>query len=178
MLKKTIIIIACIFIFLIIYFLQSNFFNWFNIAGVKPSLYIVFVLYIGLFMGRRIAAPFGMFFGLILDMLSGQVIGIYTIMLGIIGIAAGYADKKFSKESKITIILCVIVLTILYELGIFAIHKLLLESVLEINFFLKTVTIEALFNAILLIIFYPILKKLGYYVEDIFKGNNILTRYF
>ena len=30
-------------IFIIIYLLQSNFFSWFTIAGVKPNLIIIFV---------------------------------------------------------------------------------------------------------------------------------------
>ena len=44
--------------------------------------------------------------------------------------------------------------------------------------FAKIATIEALYNAILVIILYPIMQKTGYRIEETFKGNNILTRYF
>ena len=37
---------------------------------------------------------------------------------------------------------------------------------------------EILFNIILTIILYPIITKLGYRSEKIFKENKILTRYF
>lgn len=176
--KKTITVITCVLIFFVVYFLQSNFFNWFTIAGVQPSIYIIFVLYIGLFMGRRVGLPLGVFFGMLLDIFSGRVIGIYAIMLGLVGLIGGYIDKKFSKESKITIILCVFFLTIFYELGVYLFNKLVFGSILEFSFFARTVLIEAFFNSILLIIIYPIIKRVGYFVENIFRGKNILTRYF
>lgn len=71
-LKKTISIIIVIITFYILYFLQINFFNWFNIAGVKPNLFIVLVLCVGLFMGRNIAVPIGFICGIYLDMLAGK----------------------------------------------------------------------------------------------------------
>lgn len=52
--KKTITIICLILAFFVIYFLQSNFFTWFNIAGIMPNLYVVLVLFIGLFMKRKL----------------------------------------------------------------------------------------------------------------------------
>ena len=52
--KKTLIIVSLFIVFLIIYFLQANFFNSFTIAGIKPNLFIVFVLFLGLFSGRKI----------------------------------------------------------------------------------------------------------------------------
>lgn len=176
--KKVLTTITCILIFLIIYFIQSNFFNWFNVAGIKPSLYIIFVLYIGLFMGRRIGLPLGILFGILLDIFSGRTIGICGVMLGLVGLIGGYIDKKFSKESKITIILCVYVLTCFYELGVYLLNSFMYNGTIELLVFSKRVLVEAGFNCIILIVFYPILKRLGYYVQDIFRGNNILTRYF
>lgn len=71
-LKKTISIIIVIISFFILYFLQINFFNWFNIAGVKPNLFIVLILSVGLFIGRNIAIPVGFICGIYLDMLAGK----------------------------------------------------------------------------------------------------------
>ena len=51
--KKAISIILLFIIFIIIYFLQLNFFNWFTIAGVKPNLFVLLVLFIGLYSGAR-----------------------------------------------------------------------------------------------------------------------------
>ena len=50
--KRALIITVLFLVFLIIYFLQSNFFSWYNIAGIQPNLFIVFILSIGLFLGK------------------------------------------------------------------------------------------------------------------------------
>ena len=50
--KKAVSILLMFIAFLIIYFLQVNFFTWFNIAGVMPNLFVVLILVIGLFAGK------------------------------------------------------------------------------------------------------------------------------
>ena len=68
--------------------------------------------------------------------------------------------------------------TLLYEFGIYG-CMILFEGVeIEIISFIKIATIEALYNSILVIILYPLMQKTGYRIEETFKGNNILTRYF
>lgn len=177
--RKAKIIVALILIFFIIYFLQSNFFNWFVIFGVKPNLFVILVLIIGLFMGRKYGVCFGIGFGLILDFLIGRNLGISSVMLGVVGMLGGYIDKNFSKDSRITVMSMVAVTTIIFELGQFLIQSLVLSyKVIEIDIFAKTLLIETLYNILLTIIIYPLLKKGGYYIEGIFKENNILTRYF
>ncbi len=177
--KKAKIIIALILIFFLIYFLQSNFFNWFVIFRVKPNLFVILVLFIGLFMGRNYGVCFGIAFGLILDFLIGRNIGISSVMLGIVGIMGGYIDKNFSKDSRITIMLMVAITTIIFELGEFIIQNFILSyAFIEIDIFAKTLLIEVLYNIILTVILYPLLKNGGFYIEGNFKENNILTRYF
>jgi hypothetical protein len=44
--------------------------------------------------------------------------------------------------------------------------------------FLLVLLVETLFNVLLVMIFYPILKKVGYYLEDAFKVKQVLTRYY
>lgn len=62
--------------------------------------------------------------------------------------------------------------------GNYAIMIIFQDVVLEIIPFIKIVAIEILYNSILVIILYPIMQKVGYNIEEIFKGSNILTRYF
>lgn len=62
--------------------------------------------------------------------------------------------------------------------GNYAIMIIFQDVALEIIPFIKIVAIEILYNSILVIILYPIMQKVGYNIEEIFKGSNILTRYF
>ena len=83
-LKKVISIVSLCFIFFIIYFLQANFFSWFNIAGIKPNLIILLMLVIGLFIGKKVGIIFAIITGILLDLLGGKIIGITSIMFIII----------------------------------------------------------------------------------------------
>lgn len=176
--KKTIINISFIIIFLIIYFLQINFFTWFKIAGVMPNLFVILVLFIGLFSGRTMGVTYGLLFGILLDLFIGQRVGITAIGLGIIGIIGGIFDKNFSKDSRITIMIMVITTTIAYEVIIYLLRYLVLDSTIELVIFAKILLIEVLFNTLLTIILYPSIQKYGNYIENEFRGNTILTKYF
>lgn len=176
--KKAGIILLFILLFFVLYFLQANFFTWFTIAGVKPNLFVIYILFIGLFAGKKIGAVLGLLLGIYLDFLIGKSIGISGITLCIIGLLAEYFDKNFSKESKMTILLMVIGSTLLYEIANYLYAILTYGIPLEIVAFSKILAIEILFNMFLTIIFYPLMQKRGYAIEDVFKKKNILTRYF
>ncbi len=176
--KKVIAVLLLILSFFIIYFLQSNFFTWFTIARVQPNLFVIFILLIGLFAGKKVGLVLGIIFGFYLDIVIGRRIGVSGIMLGIIGLAGEYLDKNFSKESRITIILMIICSTIIFEVGTYIFSLITLPVTVEILGFLKILFIETLYNVIITIIIYPIIQKLGHILEETFKTRNILTRYF
>ena len=176
--KKILIVIAIILVFLIIYFLQANFFNFFTIAGIKPNLFVIFVLFLGLFAGRRVGTSLGICFGILLDIFIGKSIGIAGILLGVIGFLGGYLDKNFSKESKITIIIMVMGASLLFEFGSYLLNSIILSYSIQLGAFIKIVLVEMLYNGILTVILYPLFKKAGVYIEETFKESRILTRYF
>ena len=83
--KKILSIIIIFIVFILIYFLQSNFFIWFNIAGVKPNLFIILSLFVGIFIGKIYGASIGILLGLLLDLFIGKALGINAIVLGVAG---------------------------------------------------------------------------------------------
>ncbi len=176
--RKTVIIIGLIVAFLIIYFLQVNIFNVFTIAGVSPNLFIVYILFIGLFANQFVGISFGVACGLILDLIYGKTIGVTAIMLCAIGYLGSYFDKNFSKENKLTIMFMVIGSTFVFEFGVYFINSIILDFNREYLYFIKIVVIEILYNVLLTIILYPLIQKLGYIIDRNFKRQNILTRYF
>lgn len=167
-----------IIVFLLLYFLQTNFFNWFTIAGISPNLFVIYMLFIGLFAGKRVGIPMGVTLGLALDFFISKKIGILGIMLGVVGAVGGFLSKNFSKDSRMTIILMTIGVTFVYELGVYILNYMIVSSLIEIVPFLKIVLLEILYNVILVIILYPIIQKTGYYIEETFHEKQILTRYF
>lgn len=176
--KKFLATIYLVITFFIIYFLQADFFSWFTIAGVKPNLFIIFILFIGLFAGKKMGVVLGLTLGIYLDLLVGRTVGISGILFAMIGIAGEYLDKNFSKESRITIMLMAIGCTIVYETVGYLFHIVRLEIPVEIVSFAKILLIEVIYNILIIVIIYPAIRKLGYALENVFKTKNILTRYF
>ena len=159
--KRFIINFSLIIIAFFIYFLQENFFDWFTIAGVMPNLFIIYILFIGLFSGRNKGTVYGLAVGLMLDIIIGNRMGIYTITLGGVGFIAGVFAKNFSKDSRMTIMLMVAGVTFVYEIIVYLLNYFILDSNLELWVFFRILIIEVIYNIILTIIIYPLLKKLS-----------------
>lgn len=176
--KKIFINIAIIIIFIFTYIMQSNFFTSFRIAGVMPNIFIILMLYIGLFMGKNSGIIWGLLFGILIDIFIGKHIGITSIMLAVIGIIASIFDKNFSKDNRITIMAMVGISTAIYEIGFYILSYMVFNINIEIIAFIKILLIEIIYNIILTIILYPIVQLTGYDIEEEFKGSKILTRYF
>lgn len=143
-----------------------------------PNLIVVLVLFIGLFIGNKTGAIFGIIFGILIDLNLGKTIGVTSVLLAIIGLLGEYLDKNFSKDSRVTIIVMSGASTLLYEVCTYVISIIQAGVTPEILTFTLTLLVEILFNTMLIIIFYPLMKKLGYYLEEQYKGKKILTRYF
>ncbi len=176
--KKVTINICLIITAFILYFLQANFFNWFTISSVMPSLFVIFVLFIGLFSNRIMGVVYGVAIGAILDLVIGTQIGINAAGLGIIGFLAATFDKNFSKDSRATIMFMVLGATLIFEVIVYILNYMVFSTNIELINFIRILAIEIIYNLIIVIIIYPLMQKFGYAIENEYKGNKILTRYF
>ena len=176
--KKLVINVILVLMFLIAYFLHSNLFTGFKIAGVMPNLFVIFILFIGLYANKTLGPIYGVICGIFLDCFIGKRIGITGIMLGIVGIVGVIFDKNFSKENRLTLIVMVMIATIIFEIGQYALSYFINKSSLDILSFIQILLVECIYNIILTLILYPLIQKFGNKVETEYKGNKILTRYF
>ena len=176
--KKLTINIFLVITAFIIYLLQSNFFNWFTISRVMPNLFVIFILFVGLFSNRITGIVYGVVIGGILDLTIGTQIGINAVGLGVIGFLAATFDKNFSKDSRATIKFIVLGTTLIFEILVYILNYIVFSTNIEIVNFMKILSIEIIYNLIIVIILYPLIQKFGYSIENEYKGNKILTRYF
>lgn len=68
--------------------------------------------------------------------------------------------------------------TLISEVLIFLINYVFLSINVEIINFIKILLVEIIYNILITIILYPLIQKCGYYIENEYKGNKILTKYF
>jgi len=177
-LKKVRIVLFIIAIYLFIYFLQVNFFSWFNIRGVQPNLVAVLVLFIGLYTNSRFGSISGFFIGLYTDFLFSDSVGISAVLYAAVGYSGEFLQKRFPKNSKITLIIMSSITTSAYEIIRACYRYLFFSSYIGFIAFFITLAIELLFNTLLVIIFYPLINKTGAVIDDTFNGNDTITKYF
>ncbi len=65
-----------------------------------------------------------------------------------------------------------------FEIFIYVYKSMSIPMNIEIWEFIKILIVEIIYNALITIILYPLMQKLGYKMEEIFKNPQILTRYF
>ena len=68
--------------------------------------------------------------------------------------------------------------TLIYEIGTYTFNYFINSVNIELLYFIKVLIIELIFNLLITIIVYPLIIKFGYKIEENFKENKILTRYF
>lgn len=176
--KKARVILYFIIVYFLIYFLQTNFFSWFTIRGVQPNLFVVWILIIGLNTNSKVGQIVGFIIGLYTDFLYSNAIGISAILFMLIGYSGEFLQKRFPKNSKITLIIMSSITTGGYELLRVCYRYMFYSSHIAFIQFVTTLSIELLFNAILIIILYPIINKIGIIADDTFNGNDAITKYF
>jgi len=177
-LKKTLAIIEITVIFLFIYFFQVNFFSWFTIAGVKPNLFVIYVVVIGLFSNKKIGVIFAIIFGLFIDIICGRILGMSSCLLVATMFVSGFMYKNFTNDTKITMVLILALSTIFYEFVYYILSMWKLSINVEIFEFLKILCIETFFNSMLTIILYPAIQKGGNYLSEIYNKKNFISTYF
>ena len=94
------------------------------------------------------------------------------------GIVGGIFDKNFSKDSRIIIIFIGALSTVLYETAVYILQIILFNINVEVLSFIKILLIETIYNILILVILYPLIRNAGYEIESEIKGDKILTRYF
>lgn len=176
--KKVIINIILFITFIIIYILHSNLFSWFKIAGVMPNLFVIYILFVALYANKITGITYGVIIGILIDLFIGKKVGITAIMLGVVAGIGILFDRNFSKENRITLIAMVTVTTFVYELGVYVLGYFVYGTDLQLIPFFEILFIECLFNMLITIIIYPFIQIFGNKIEEEYKGNKILTRYF
>ena len=172
--KKFLIHVGLILTFIVIYLIQTIFFTHFTIAGIMPNVFIILMLYIGLYMGRTMGVIYGIIYGILIDIWVGKSLGLTSVALALVGIF----DKTLSKDSRLTVLLMGAICTIIYEIVLYFFNYMFFKINIEIYSFLKILFIETIYNVLLIIIVYPLMKATGYEIENEIKGDRILTRYF
>ena len=142
---------------------QSSFFNLIGVgrSGVKPNFLFLIIVFYALFLGSYEGAITGFWAGLVQDIISGRVIGVYAIIGLTAGLLIGLLKGRIYRENTIINAFLVFILTMIYE---FIVAVCLGINLWERgNFFYcfkNIILIEAIYNTIMSLLVFRIMNRI------------------
>lgn len=123
---------SIVFLILVLFaiLLQSTLFNFLQVAGVKPDLVLLLVVFNSFLRGSREGAFLGFLAGLFLDIFTGNYIGMNALSKMLIGYLVGLAEARFYKES---VIIASIVTFMAGILNLLAVYVLMFYVNIEVS---------------------------------------------
>lgn len=83
---------------IICFVLQSSMFHYIALAGIMPNLLLILVVSIAYMRGSKEGLLVGFAGGLIVDLIFGELVGLYTLFYMLIGYFFGFVHKYYSED--------------------------------------------------------------------------------
>ena len=148
--------------------LQSTYFEGLKVAGLKPDLVMLIVVFYAVQQGAKKGAFFGFAAGLLEDVFAAKFLGIHAVIKAVIGFAAGMLEKRVYKENIFAPAFVSFLATFVQEAGYIIIRQLAGGLTHNSIPFLKSVGILAGFHMLLAII--------GYYFYYFLAEKDVFPR--
>ncbi len=146
-----------VFLF-IISIIQSTWLSSVEILGIKPNLYIVYVIVAGCFCGRKESAVVGAVFGLFSDVMIGIFLGgnmLLSLLLGYF--VSFFCENTIRNVNGIIVMLITLCISSAYEL-VYFLFAYLINITLNGAVF-RTIFIEGFYNSLMSVVLYFIMLK-------------------
>ncbi|MCX8129230.1 MAG: rod shape-determining protein MreD [Clostridia bacterium] len=154
---------------LIITIIQCTVLDYIRVYNVKPDLMIVFVIAVALLRGNVEGAAIGFVMGLLHDVISGKILGFYSLLGLYLGLIIGSVNKRLYRENFLVIIFFTFISSIAYEGGVYFLSTLTNGNADFVYAFKALILPEAVYNSIASIIIYILVIKMNYRFEDVGK---------
>jgi rod shape-determining protein MreD len=133
-----------IVIFFVVALAEVTLMDSIELFSVRPSLFLIVVIYISLFWGRRAGMWFGFTAGIFLDLFAPQHMGLNTLLLACTGFAVGSMAGSLYREKYASQVLILLMVSLAEALLYFAISSDGVESF--VGFFTRYGLLGALYT--------------------------------
>ncbi|MDD4111848.1 MAG: rod shape-determining protein MreD [Herbinix sp.] len=150
---------------IICFVLQSSLFQFISLARVMPNLLIILVVSNAYMRGKMTGMSVGFFSGLLLDILFGNVIGLYAMLLLIIGYIAGFANRIYSRDDFTLPLIFIAIANFVYQF-LYYIFEFLLRGKLDFLFYFRTLILpEVIYTVAAAIFLYKLLQLINHALD-------------
>ncbi len=148
-------------VFLLIFsILQATWLDCIEIFGIKPNLFLVYIIVICCFCGRAEGAAVGFAFGFALDMLIGRTWGANALLGMLLGFCiANFCERVLSDSNFFITLALVLVGSLLYETFYYSVAFLRTENSGFFSLLIKIIIPECGYNLVTSVPVYFIIKR-------------------
>lgn len=139
-------------------------FDVIKVAGVKPDLLFIAIVYFGYTFGSFYGEVTGFIGGIFHDSISPYILGILTLPKVLMGFAIGFLSRSFLRQNPLTVFILVFVASaikgLLTLMLCFAFHEAFIGDIIHI------IVPESFYNAVLAPFIFMLFDKLYDHVID------------
>lgn len=133
-----------------------------QIFGVKPNLFLIYLIIAGFYVSKTEAIWLGLIFGFAFDLIVGRKIGLN----GVLYMYACFfitllCENMIRRTNAMVVVLCTVIWTVVFE-SVAA----LLSGGAGILYCLKVIGIEAVYNSIIALMLYALLNRIFIRIYD------------
>lgn len=146
---------------LVCFLLQTTVFRWLEIASVAPNILLILTISFGFMQGKKEGLMVGFFCGLLIDIFSGGVLGLYALIYMLLGYGSGFFCKiYFDEDIKVPMIL-VAGGDLMYNLVIYFLFFVLRGKMGLFSYLQAVILPEIVYTVLVSIVLYRILYRLN-----------------
>lgn len=158
------IVVHGIFLFLFAV-IQSTWISGIELFNVIPNLFVVYVIVVGCFCSRVEGAVVGFSFGMMLDMLSGGIWGLFSLLYMVLGFStAHFCDRVFGQKNIVLALILVLICSWASEFIYYIISFLSVENMSLKYAIINVIFPEGIYNVIITLPVYFIFRKIAKYI--------------
>ena len=140
--------------------LQPTWFDAWEIFGVKPNLFLIYIILISCYTSKKEGAATGFFFGLILDLLICENIGTNAVLMAITGFFTAQFCEYFIRKNTLPLSVLIVVPVVFFYEFIYYICSYL--GHLSVGATLIRVLLpECVYSALITVPMYFLVKKIS-----------------
>lgn len=155
---------------IICFVIQSSLYQFVSLARVMPNLLLILVVSNAYMRGRMTGMVIGFFSGLLIDILFGNVIGLYAMILLLIGYLVGFANKIYSRDDYTLPLIFIALSNFAYQF-LYYIFEFLLRGKLDFLYYFRILILpEIIYTVAAATIIYKLLHTINHAMNrDEFK---------
>ena len=150
---------------IICFVLQSSLYQFISLANVMPNLLLILIVSTAYMRGRTTGMVLGFFCGLLLDIEYGSLIGLYALLMMIIGYVAGFANRIYSRDDYTLPLLFIAAADFAYQF-LYYILEFLIRGRLDFPYYLREIILpEVIYTVAAAVILYKLFNMINHSLD-------------